>query len=252
MQRRDYEVYVWKKTEFAWAIGQSAAVVCLFAVFFYRSFWAVPPLGIVGILFFRQIGKRKRDKCKEDLNLQFKECILSVAASLKAGYAVENAFLESRKDMCLLYGEDSEIARELDILRRGLVINITLEELLADLAQRSGSGEIRQFAQVFAIAKRSGGSLPEIIRSSVELIGQRIDTRQEIQVLLSGRRMEQTIMQGMPFGILAYVGMSCPGYFDSLYHNLKGIAVMTGCMVLYVSAYGLGERILKMIEEDMA
>ncbi len=245
-------MYLWKKGEFAGAVGKSVAVVCLLAAFFYRSFWAVPPLGIVGILFFRQIRKKKRDRCKEALNLQFKECILSVAASLKAGYAVENAFLESRKDMCLLYGEDSEIARELDILRRGIVVNITLEELLADLAQRSGSSEIRQFAQVFSIAKRSGGSLPEIIRSSAELIGQRIDTRQEIQVLLSGRRMEQAIMQGMPFGILAYVGISCPGYFDSLYHNLKGIAVMTGCLALYVSAYGLGEYILKVIGEDMA
>lgn len=232
-------------------VAESVAVVCFLAYFFYQSIWAVLPLGFVGILFFRDMEKKKRDRCKEGLNVQFKECILSVAASLKAGYAVENAFMESKNDMCLLYGEDSLIVCELEIMRRGIVLNITLEEQLMDLANRSKSSEIQQFAQVFSIAKRNGGSMPEIIRASAELIGQRIDAIQEIQVLLSGRRMEQNIMKVMPFGILAYIGISYPGYFDSLYHNLMGIAVMTGCLMIYLAAYMLGEYILKGIKEDM-
>lgn len=187
----------------------------------------------------------------EELTVQFKECILSVSASLKAGYAVENAFLESRSDMRLLYGESSYIYQELDLIRRGMVINITLEEQLADLAKRSGSEEIQQFAQIFAIAKRSGGSLPEIIRTSAEMIGQRVDTRQEMQTVLSGRRMEQNIMKVIPFGILTYIGITYPGYFDSLYHNWQGAAIMTGCLVLYLAAYVAGDRILAKIQVEI-
>lgn len=226
-------------------------VVCFLAYFFYRSFLAVLPLSIVGILFFRSLTVRKKERCVEELTIQFKECILSAAASLNAGYAVENAFMESRSDMCLLYGEDSLINQELELIRRGLVINIALEEQLMDLAERSGSEEIGQFAQIFSIAKRSGGSIPEIIRVSSELIGQKIDTEQEIQTLLSGRQMEQNIMKLMPFGILAYIGLSYPGYFDSLYHNWQGVAVMTGCLGIYLTAYVLGERIMSKIREEM-
>lgn len=251
LQRRDYERYLWKRGELAVACIESAAVVCFLSYFFYQSIWAVLPLGVVGILFFHKITKQKRDKCKENLNVQFKECILSVAASLKAGYAVENAFLESKNDMCLLYGEDSLIVCELEVIRRGIVMNVTLEEQLNDLANRSKSNEIRQFAQVFSIAKRNGGSMPEIIKSSAELIGQRIDAMQEIQVLLSGRQMEQNIMKVMPFGILAYIGITYPGYFDNLYHNLTGIAVMTGCLLVYLAAYVLGEFIFKKIKEEL-
>lgn len=230
---------------------KAAVVVLLLAYFFYRSVWAVIPLSAVGVFYFLKEKERKGKRCREELNVQFKECILSVAALLKAGYAVENAFLESRGDIRLLYGEDSYMYEELEGIRRGLVINITLEELLSDLAARSDSDDIRQFAQVFAIAKRSGGNLPEIMRTTALLIGRKMDAGQEIRTSLSGRQMEQTVMKLMPFGILLYIGSSYPGYFDSLYHNFQGIAIMTGCLVIYLAAYIIGDKILEKISAKM-
>lgn len=251
LTRRDYRKCRWSVRELMPAIGKSALVVVLLAYFFYRSVWAVLPLSVVGVLFFRMEGQRRREVAREELNCQFKECILSVAASLKAGYAVENAFVESRNDMKLLYGEKSLIYMELEHIRRGMVINITLEELLTDLAVRSGSDDIIQFAQVFAIAKKSGGRLPEIIQTTAEMIGRRIDARREIRTLLSGRQMEQNIMKLMPFGILLYIGSSYPGYFDTFYHNLQGVAIMTVCLAVYLAAYILGDKILQQIARKM-
>jgi len=68
---------------------------------------------------------------------------------------------------------------------------------------------------------------------------------------LSGRRMEQNIMKIMPFGILIYVGISSPGYFDPLYGNLTGIAVMTVLLTIYLAAYHIGDRILDKLEEEL-
>lgn len=251
LMRRDYHKCQWKPKELVVAVVKSVLVVALLAYFFYRSVWAMLPLSVIGVLFFRMEGERRIETMREELIGQFKECILSVAASLKAGYAVENAFVESRNDMKLLYGEESAIYVELEHIRRGLVINITLEELLADLAVRSGSDDIVQFAQVFAIAKKSGGRLPDIIQTTAEMIGRRIDARQEIRTLLSGRQMEQNIMKLMPFGILLYIGSSYQGYFDSFYHNLQGVGIMTVCLVVYVAAYVLGDKILQQIARKM-
>lgn len=252
LKRRDYREYTWDRKEFGLALVQTIGIVIFLAFFFYRSLWACLPLSAVGVVYFRMLTQKKRDRCKEQLTLQFKECILSVAASLKAGYAIENAFLESRADMELLYGRDSPIFQELELLRRGLVINITLEEQLFDLADRSGSEEIGQFATVFAIAKRNGGNLSEIIGASSDLIGQKLDARQELQTMLSGRRMEQNIMKLVPFAVLGYVGACYPGYFDMLYHNLQGAAIMTGCLAIYLAAYVLGEKILQRVALEMA
>jgi tight adherence protein B len=195
--------------------------------------------------------RRRREQEREELAQQFKECILSVAASLKAGYAVENAFLESRSDMEMLYGRGSAIYRELEAIRRGLVINITLEEQLFGLAQRSEIEEIEQFATVFSIAKRSGGNLAEIIKKTADLIGRKMDARQEMRVMLSGKRMEMNIMKLMPFGVLGYIGMGYAGYFDMLYHNWQGVLIMTACLLLYLGAFLLGEKVMQQIEKEL-
>lgn len=250
-KRRDYRKMHWMPGQLVPEIGKTLAVVVLLAYFFYRSVWAILPLSVVGVIFFRMECERKAKRCREELNCQFKECILSAATSIKAGYAVENAFMESRGDMRMLYGEDSYIYEELEIIRRGLVINLTLEELLADLAARSGSDDILQFSQVFAIAKRNGGNLSEIIQTTALMIGKRIDAKQEIATLLSGREMEQGIMKLMPFGILLYIGSSYPGYFDMLYHNWQGAAIMTVCLGLYLAAYVMGDKILQKIASEM-
>lgn len=247
LRRRDYHSYAWKRGELALTIAKAVLLIALLAYFFYRSFWAVIPLSAVGGAYVVLTKRRKSEKCREELTLQFKECILSVSAALRAGYAVENAFLESREDIRLLFGEQSMIYQELELIRRGLVINITLEEQLADFAGRSGCEEIRQFAEIFSIAKRSGGNIPEIIRTSAELIGQKIDARQEMRALLSGRQMEQNIMKLMPFGILLYIGCGYPRYFDVLYHNLQGVGIMSLCLAVYLAAYALGEYIMQQI-----
>lgn len=251
LKRRDYHSCYWTRDEFLLAVGQSATVVGILAYFFYRSAWAIIPLSVVGAAFFRKLGHKKAERAREELAGQFKECILSVAASLKAGYAVENAFLESGADMLLLFGESSMIYHELEVIRRGLVINITLEEQLSDLAERSGCQEIAQFAQVFSIAKRNGGNVTEIIAMAAELIGCRAAARQEIRTLLSGRRMEQNIMKLMPFGILFYVGVSSPGYFDVLYHNWQGASAMTVCLAIYLGACAMGDYVLGKIAMEL-
>ena len=251
LKQPDYRRYEFQKGEWAGVILLAFGVVCFLAAFFYRSPVAVIPLAPLAYPVIRYVSTGRGEKRRRELNEQFKECILSVSASLQAGYAVENAFLESREDMRLLYGESSMIFGELEIIRRGLVINIPLEEMLSDLGERSGSEEIYRFAQMFAIAKRGGGSLPEMIRTSANLISEKLEARNEITTILTGRKMEQNIMRVMPFGILLYVGSTNPGYFDPLYHNLTGVAVMTVCLGIYLCAILIGEKVFEKIRQQM-
>lgn len=250
LKRRDYRKYSWKQGELLAAAVRSAAVTGFLAAFFYRSLWAVLPLSVAGVLYFCSLGQKKARRAREELTVQFKECILSVSAALRAGYSLENAFLESRGDMLVLYGQDSPIFQELEIIRKGLVMNIPLEEQLSDLAERSGSPEIAQFSGVLSIAKKNGGDLPKMIRTSSDLIGRRIAVKQEMKTLLSGRQMEQNIMKLMPFVVSFYIGVSNPGYFDVLYHNVQGIAVMTLCLGIYLGACTAGELLMKKILTD--
>ena len=244
---RDYHEYQWGRGERWKVVGISIGVVLLLAYFFYRSVFAVLPLSFTGILAFRYLYAGRLAGQQEELGQQFRECILAVSVTLQSGYAIENAFLESEQDMNLLFGENSFICEELRVIRRGLHINIPLEELLRDFGARSNCEEIVWFAEVFSIAKRNGGNLVEIIRGTAELIGRKLDAKREIAAILSGKRMELAIMEGMPFLFFLYIGLTNPGYFDTLYHNLSGIAIMTGCLIVYLAAFALGERMLRSI-----
>lgn len=241
---QDYHKYRWGKGERVRCILFCTGLTGMLAYFFYRSVLAVIPLSVVGFFVYREIGRNKARRAREELTDQFRECILAVAASLQAGYSVENAFLGCDQDMALMYGEEASICKELNYIRKGLKINIPLEELLGDMAARSDIEDIAQFARIFALAKRNGGNMTEIIKSTACRVGKKIELRQEIQTLLGGKKMELVIMEGMPFGILCYVNMGNPGYFDSLYHNLAGVGIMTACLAVYLGACLMGRRIM--------
>ena len=94
LKRQDYHRYAWKRGEKAGTVLICAGVTGIIAYFFYRSVWALIPLSAIGIFTFIQVERGKAEKMREELSGQFRECILSVAALLQAGYAVENAFME--------------------------------------------------------------------------------------------------------------------------------------------------------------
>ncbi len=211
---------------------------------FYSSLLAVPfllPLLLPFCLRKKRIQEEKR--CAE-LVEEFKECMNSVLTGMKAGYSCENAFREAEKEMQFLYGGQSEICKELRLIRGGLDSNVALEALLNEFALRSGSEEIRDFAEVFAIARKSGGNMTEILQRTMSQIQERIDVEREIRILVSSKKLEQVIMDVVPFGIIAYIGISSRGFFDVLYRNPVGIVVMTVCLAVYMAAFWLSEKII--------
>ena len=212
-------------------MGTLGASLILF--FFYDSLYVLIPGVICGYLFCRYRKSVLKKKRCDRLETEFKEWILLVSSKLKAGYAVENAFIQGGHELANLYGKESDIRREAENLERLVGNNVTIERILSDLGKRSGTENIRDFSDVFAAAKRSGGNLCEIIMATAEIILMKIDTEREIQTMLHGRKSEQRIMCLIPLGMIFYIRVTSPGYFDPLYHNPLGIIVMTICLGLY-------------------
>ncbi len=224
-------------------ISKSIVVVILLDYCFYRSFWSVIPLCIPGVLFYREEKKDLLHKKKEEIRQQFKEMLYLVVSGQKAGYSVENAFLNSYEDLVNLYGEESAICRILSEIKIGMENHRPLADLWKTIGIRTDIVEIREFAEVFAIAKLSGGNMTAILENTAEILGNKAETKIEIDILLSARKLEQKIMNVMPLGLILYVEMTSPGYFDGMYHALSGIVIMTICVVIYIGAYIMGRRL---------
>ncbi len=237
--------YGYSLREWLQDLGKGALVTGVFAFFFYRSLWALPPMALVGWLYLHRSRRHRSRRKNRQLLIQFRECIQAVAASMRAGYAVENAFIDSISDIRSMFGGGCAMERELQQLRQGLGNNVTLEILLQEMGKRSGLEEIQEFAEVFIIAKRSGGSIPMTIDAASTSISRRLEVEEEMETLLSARKLEQRVMNAMPFAIVWYVEVSNPGYFDMLYGNLTGVVLMTVCLGVYLTAYVLSERIFE-------
>lgn len=123
-------------------------------------------------------------------------------------------------------------------------MNRPVELLLADMGRRSGIQDIDQFAQVFAAAKRSGGELTDIISQTAGIIRDKIQVQEEIYTMTAARVFEQKIMNGIPFGIILYIDLTSPSFFQTMYHTWLGRICMTVCLGVYVGAVYLAKRIL--------
>ena len=240
----DYSEYHFQAKEYVLYVAEGLLLVALTGYFFYRSWIACVGLIPVLILFIKEKKKELAKKQRQELSVQFKDLILAVSANQKAGYSIENAFRESYRDMAMLYGEKSIICTELRHVIAGLENNVVLEKLLYNLGMRSGLPDVVQFADVFLIAKRSGGNMTDILSKTAAVIEQKTETDKEIQLMISSKKMEQKIMNAVPFLIIFYVGSTSKGFFDVLYHNLIGVIVMTVCLGFYLAAYLLSRRIV--------
>lgn len=225
------------------AKGIGAAAVIAYT--FYRSMILFLLLGPLAAIAFPLLMKTKlKDKRLWELKLQFKEAIWMLSGYLSAGLSVENAFATVLPELHRLYGERSMMAVEFGTIVRGVRLNKPIEPLLHDFAQRSGLPEIRSFAEVFAIAKRSGGSLKEIIERTGSIIRDETEVSVEIRNLTASRRYEQRIMNLLPFGIIIYINVTSGGFMTVMYESLRGRLIMTFCLGLIALSYYLSQKIL--------
>lgn len=210
---------------------------------FYDSL--IPILFIIPFIniYYRYISHFLCNKRKSTLILQFRDMINSISVSLNSGYSIENSLKDANREILILYGKNSYIHNEINIMLKKLAINIPIEKIFSDFAMRSECNDIIMFSQILVIAKRNGGDLISIIKSSSETIGEKIDIKREIESAVSSKKFEQNIMFLMPVVIMLYIRISSRGFYDSVYHNMTGVFFMTICLLIYISAIIIGLKL---------
>jgi tight adherence protein B len=217
------------------------------AVLFYRSLAALLILLPLTLpLALREQRDRQRKRCRE-LAAQFTEALEAVRVSMQAGASPENAFRDCCAEMEGRFGAGAPITAALRRICAGMDSRIPLETLLISFGEEAQVREIREFARVFTIAKRRGGTMTEVVAGSAQLIRERIETENEIAAALANRRMEQRIMNAVPFLIMAYISAAAPGFFEPLYHNAGGAVFMTVCLAVCLWSGETAHRILEAV-----
>lgn len=234
-----------RKSEYVFGMLKTTVVFVLIVYVFYGSFAAAPFLIPVWFLYMRDWITDTSKKKEQQFREQFRDSIQEMATALKAGYSVENAIREVSRELGNMYEKDTRIRREYDRMTRQLDMKIPAVQVLEGLAERTGQEDVEDFVNVFSAAKKSGGDSILIIRNAVRIISEKIDTEKEIQTMTASKKLEFEIMCAVPFLMILYMKLTFGDFLDVLYKNTAGVVIMTVCLGIYIAAYCLGRKIIR-------
>lgn len=220
-------------------------LLLVIAYLFYGNFLVAILLSPYLYFHMKEWEMKCIQKKRQEFQGQFKETMQSISVALNVGYSAENAVREALGDLKLIYHKEARILKELQYMIHQIEMNIPLEQVFQDFAKRSGDEDVHMFATVFALAKRSGGDMIEMIRNAVWQIGEKIEVKQEIETMMAAKKLEFRVMSLIPIAMICYISMAFPDFLEIMYGNLLGIVVMSVCLIVYVFAYEWGKRIVE-------
>lgn len=215
------------------AIGKGTLIGCMIAWLFFQS-----PAGLVlvpvcvTVVLLRE-KKQQEQELRETEQALFTEYLGFVKEALAVGYSLEQAVGEGRKGMMTTLKKGHFFLQSVVRLERKLQLGTTIEEAFSRWAEEARCEDIREFAEVLFIAKRTGGAVWQVIENTEGVIRDKQETMRYIRSVLHSREYEAKVMKCMPFAMLMYLGMFMPDYLSPLYHNLVGVCVMCVVLVVY-------------------
>ncbi|MFD2612168.1 type II secretion system F family protein [Paenibacillus gansuensis] len=240
----DYHVYKLSTKEKWTVITAAAAMLFVIGFIFYKSVLISLFFTSIALMAPRYWSARKAEIRKKRLQLSFRQMLYSLSTSLSAGRSVENAFREASTDLKFVYpDEDTDILFELDAINRKVENGLPLEKALAEFSSRAGVADITVFYEVFSICKRTGGDLVEVVRKTANQIGEKLETEQEIAVMIAQKKFESRIMSILPFVIIGFLSFGSADYMKPLY-TLQGHLIMTVALLLIAAAASLSVKIM--------
>lgn len=187
----------------------------------------------------KQIIKKRQDALKT----QFRDMLESLTTSLGAGKNVSDSFKSIYDDMKVQYEEDAYILKELEIILSGMTNNVDIEDILMDFGIRSGIEDIQSFANVFKICYRKGGNIKDTIRSTHEILSDKMEIAEDIETIVTGSKNEQNIMIVMPILLIAMMKMMSED-FAANFTTVSGIISTTVAVIMFISSYFIGKAVL--------
>ena len=241
----DYDVYVMSRQEKI--VNILLASIALFAVgyIFYHNFFIAAIMMVFSVKWPGIRTKQIIAKRKNSLQLQFKDMLYSLSSALSVGKSVESGLSDCLKDLAVIYPDpETEILVELEYILRGISVNNTIEEMFSQFAERAHLEDIDNFVDIFVTCKRSGGDLIEVMRSTSNTIGEKIEIKQEIETVISGKKMEFKVMMVMPVVMVLFLSVTSAEYMDPVFSTIIGNIAMTVAIAIFAVAYVVGSKVM--------
>ncbi len=242
----DYDVYVMTKSEKIFTIVVAAIALFGIGYVFYHSLILSALLALFAVKAPKIRTRQIIDKRKNQLSLQFKDMLYSLSSALSVGKSVETGIRDSLQDLQVIYPDpETDILVELGLILRGLGMNNTIEDMFGQFAKRAHLEDIDNFVDIFVTCKRTGGDLIEVMRSTSNTIGDKIEVKQEIETMISGKKYEFNFLMILPVIMVLFLTLTSGDYMTPVFTTIVGRIAMTAAIAIFALAYAVGSKIMK-------
>ncbi|MCL2060646.1 MAG: pilus assembly protein TadB [Oscillospiraceae bacterium] len=241
----NYNEYRMSRAELLLSAAAAMLAVFFATYVFYRSIALCAVISPLGLFYLPYRRKRQIAKRREALKQQFRDMLYSLSSSLMAGKTMESALREVRGDLEVIYPDpETAIIREVDIILRRTLLNETVDAALYDLAERSGIEDIESFCDVLSTCRKMGGNLVEIVKNTTNILGDKMEIKNEIDVLLAQRRFEKKVLNIMPVALILVLSLTAKDYIEPVFSTLVGKLVMSVSIALIALSWLISEKIM--------
>ena len=201
-------------------------------------------VGLAAVKLFLPMRQAQlRKKRQKALGIQFRDMLESITASLAAGDTVHQSFEGAYRDICLQYGEGSDLALELQQLLLAPQSGLRLEEVLQDFAQRSGLEDIESFSNVFSVCYATGGNMKDVMRRTHDIITDKMAISAEIETKLTSNRLELNIITVAPIFLMLLLRFTNQSFAEK-FATPGGVVCVTIAIAIFVAAFRMGRKII--------
>lgn len=240
---KDYAVYELSKKEKLVFYSAGYLVIAMVIYLFYHNIILSLLSGLAVRLAIPFIRNYLAEKRMAKLNMQFKDMLYSLSASVAAGRQMEEALIEAEENLSLLYEVDEPIMQELRHMRISIIENKESDKvLLKDFAYRSKNEDIDNFVQVYITCRNMGGDLEKIITNTTDILTDKMNVEREIRVITNQKKTEGRIISSMPLAMLLMMNVFSYSYIAPLYSGSAGRLIMTGALAAVVYGVYLMEK----------
>ncbi len=181
-----------------------------------------------------------RMKAKKRLNLfenQLPETLITMAASLKAGHAFNQAVQSAVQEGA------EPTAKEFSRVVAEIQLGAPSEQALQAMAERMNSYNFGFVVMAVNIQRTVGGSLADILDMVSDTVRQRQQFEKKVKALTAQGRMSAYVLVAMPFLMGLAIFALNPSYMSILFTTGIGKAMIAGSLVMM----GIGSLIIRKI-----
>lgn len=209
-----------------WTMAKLLSCSLLFgvAVYILLGFIAVLPLlqlalALTAVFLPFAYVQWRRSKRLRRMEQQLPDALDLIGRAMRAGHALPSGLQMVGQEMV------DPIAKEFRITHDEINFGISMQQALANLAERVPSTDVRYFVTAVLVQREAGGNLTEVLDSLSMLIRSRLKFHAKIKVLTTEGRMSAWVLGLLPFALAGVLSLANHGFISVLWTDSAGIKI---------------------------